>query len=195
MVTVLPRLGAFVPVALVAGLALAGCGGGDDVPASTAAAVPTTAAPRAMPPGHGPRGPLPGLDRVPQAAQGLANPGSRRVAEAWFDRVRRGDDDGAAELMADGARFVNGAIVLLRSRGARVEAAASLPCGAIPVDAGGADGGYVVLRLRLTSKAGAPPCDGAGAPVAVAIHVTGGRIDDWVRLDGASAAPPAGTPV
>jgi hypothetical protein len=179
---------------LLAGALLAGCGG-DDAPVGTAAAVPTTTTPRALPPGHGRLGALPSLDRVPQAAQGLAAPAARRLAQAWFDRVRRGDDEGAAALMADGTRFVNGAIVLLGSRAARVEAAASLPCGATPIDAGGADGGYVVLRLRLTSKAGAPPCDGAGAPVAVAVHVSGGRIDDWVRLDGAAAAPPAGTPV
>lgn len=195
---------------LVAGVLLAGCGSDASPensasatttpPGTTAPSAPGRAAPGpgAIPPGHGPRGGLPALERVPRQAEGAADPAARRVAEEWFARVRRGDDARAAALMADGARYVNGDIVVLRNRAARIAAAASLPCGALPIEIGGAAGGYVVLSMRLTAKAGAGPCDGEGSAVSVAIHVTTGdgpaRIDDWVRVD-ARSAPDPGTPV
>lgn len=204
-----PRAGGLA-LFLVAGVLLAGCGSNapSDEPTAARAEPPSTTAPSspgttvpgagAMPPGHGPRGGLPGLEQVPRQATGAADPAARRVAEDWFARVRRGDDDGAAGLMADGARYVNGGILVLRNRAARVAAAAGLPCGALPIEVGGAAGGYVVLSMRLTSKAGAAPCDGEGSAVSVAVHVKQGdgpaRIDDWVRVDPGSA-PDAGTPV
>jgi hypothetical protein len=204
-----PRAGRLALV-LAAGALLAGCGSDasrDDSasattvpPATTAPSAPgtVTPGPGAVPPGHGPRGGLPGLEQVPRRAEGAADPAARRVAEEWFTRVRRGDDAGAASLMADGARYVNGAILVLRDRAARVAAAAGLPCGALPIEIGGAAGGYVVLSLRLTAKAGAGPCDGEGSAVSVAIHVRTddgpARIDDWVRVDPGSAPDP-GTPV
>lgn len=200
------RVGALVPL-LVAGAVLAGCGSdasprGAAAPGTTAppsaTTAPRAATPGAVPPGHGARGSLPALADVPRQADGVADPTARRVAEEWFARVRRGDEAGAAALMVDGARYVNGDIAVLRDREARIAAATSLPCGAQPIETGGATGGYVVLSMRLTAKAGAGPCDGDGAPVTVAVHVrtTGGtpRIDDWVRVDTGSTAP-AGTPV
>ncbi|WP_022930409.1 hypothetical protein [Patulibacter americanus] len=204
-----PRAVGLAPF-LVAGALLAGCGSdapsGESAsvtaapPATTAPTAPETAppGPGAMPPGHGPRGGLPALEQVPRRAEGAADPAARRVAEEWFARVRRGDDVGAAALMADGTRYVNGAILVLRNRTARVAAAAGLPCGALPIEIGGAAGGYVVLSMRLTAKAGAGSCDGEGSAVSVAIHVKTGdgpaRIDDWVRVDPGSAPDP-GTPV
>jgi hypothetical protein len=204
-----PRAGGLA-LFLAAGALLAGCGSDAPAdesasattapPATTAPSGPGTTAPGAgaVPPGHGPRGGLPGLEQVPRQATGTADPTARRVAEGWFARVRRGDDDGAAALMADGARYVNGDILVLRDRAARVAAAASLPCGALPIEVGGAAGGYVVLSMRLTSKAGAAPCDGEGSAVSVAVHVKRGdgsaRIDDWVRVDPGSAPDP-GTPI
>jgi hypothetical protein len=181
-----PRAGGLA-LFLVAGVLLAGCGSDaspDDSASATTAPPATTApsAPGATPPGHGRRGGLPGLERVPRQAEGAADPEARRVAEEWFARVRRGDDAGAASLMADGTRYVNGEILVLRDRAARVAAAASLPCGALPIEIGGAPGGYVVLSMRLTAKAGAGPCAGEGSAVSVAIHVKTGdgpaRIDD-----------------
>jgi hypothetical protein len=202
-----PRVGGLAPF-LVAGVLLAGCGSDPSSENAASATTTTTTAPTApgtnapgpgaMPPGHGPRGGLPGLERVPRQAEGAADPAARWVAEEWFARVRRGDDAGAASLMADGARYVNGDILVLRNRAARVAAAASLPCGALPIEIGGAAGGYVVLSMRLTAKAGAGPCAGEGSAVSVAIHVKTGdgpaRIDDWVRVDPGSA-PAQGTPV
>jgi hypothetical protein len=206
-----PGTGALA-AAFVVGALLAGCGGGDEPSASapstgpgaatTGAAPPTTtdAAPStttdAAPPSTTPdlraeRRAFPGLlplRQVPQAVSQEADPRAERVAEAWFDLVRRGEDERAAELMSDGARFANVVVLELPSRAARVEAAQSLPCGATPTSVGGGADGYVVLSLRLTDKAGSPPCDGTGSPVAVAVHVTDGRIDDWVRI-GADGAP------
>jgi hypothetical protein len=211
---------AALAAALVVGALLAGCGGGDEPSASapstgpeaattTRVAPPTTtdAAPstttEAAPPSTTPdlraeRRAFPGLlplRQVPQAVSQEADPRAERVAEAWFDLVRRGEDERAAELMSDGARFANVVVLKLPSRAARVEAAGSLPCGATPTSVGGGANGYVVLSLRLTDKAGSPPCDGAGSPVAVAVHVTGGRIDDWVRIGADDAPVNRGAPV
>lgn len=199
--------------ALAASAVLAGCGGGDDP--GSAAATPATTGPsgttRTAPPASTDSAPpaitpderaerrafpdlLP-LPRVPQTVSGTASAEDRRVAEAWFDLVRRGEDERAADLMADGTRFANVAVLELPSRAARVEAAGSLPCGAVPTTVGGGRDGYVVLTLRLVDKAGAPPCDGAGAAVAVAVHVTDGRIDDWVRIQADDAPVNRGAPV
>ncbi|CAB4915143.1 unannotated protein [freshwater metagenome] len=200
-------------VALLGATALlAGCGGDDasdsaagtTTAATTTRAAPTTTAPsttvpspsaddlraerRAFPD-------LPPLREVPQTATDPADAADRRVAEQWFSLVRRGQDERAAALMADGARFSNFDVLLVKNRAARVAVAQSLPCGASPVSVGGAEGGYVVLTLKLTDKAGEPPCDGAGAPVAVALHVEDGRIDDWVRVQADDAPINRGAPV
>lgn len=187
------RRAAGLSVLLVATTLLVGCGGGSPLGARSERTTGTTAPTvPALPPSHGGRGTLPSLDQVPQEPTGPADAAARRVAEAWFDRVRRGDDEAAAALMVDGTRFVNGSIVILHDRGARVAAARRLPCGARPVAAGEGKGGYVVLELRLTPKAGAGRCDGEGAPVTVAVHVRDGRIDDWVRVNGTGATPDLG---
>lgn len=206
----------------VAAFSVTGCGGDEDPVASgttatTRTAPPSTngtppARPEAAPPtteGAPPSGPsaearrlerrlfpdVPPLSRIPQEATGPADAADRRVAERWFALVRAGKDAQAARLMRDGTRFANVDVLLLRDGAARRAAAASLPCGARPVGVGGAAGGYVVLTLELTDKAGLPPCDGAGAPVAVALHVSDGRIDDWVRVQAADAPINRGAPV
>lgn len=205
------RSGSLVAV-LGVGAVLAGCGGNDasDSAAATTTGTtttqeaPSTTAPsttvplpsaeelraerRAFPD-------LPPLREVPQTATDEADAGDREVAEKWFSLVRRGEDERAAALMADGARFSNFDVLLVKNRAARVAVAGSLPCGAEPVSVGGAKGGYVVLTLKLTDKAGEAPCDGAGAPVAVALHVTDGRIDDWVRVQADDAPINRGAPV
>lgn len=173
---------------------LSGCGGSSPFgnERSTEAAPTTTLA---LPPSHGGRGALPSLDQVPQARQGQADAEAQRVAERWFELVRRGDDEAAAALMVDGTRYVNGSIVILHDRAERIAVARGLPCGARPVAVGGGEAGYVVLDLRLTPKAGAGRCDGEGAPVTVAVHVRDGKIDDWVRVAGEQAAPDLGPEV
>ncbi|MDO9408100.1 hypothetical protein [Patulibacter sp.] len=205
------RTGTLVAL-LGAGAVLAGCGGDDPSPSASATTTtptttqqaPSTTAPsttipapsadelraerRAFPD-------LPPLREVPQTATDPADAGDRKVAEQWFDLVRRGQDEKAAGLMADGARFSNFDVLLVKNRAARVAVAGSLPCGATPVSVGGAEGGYVVLTLKLTDKAGEAPCDGAGAPVAVALHVEDGKIDDWVRVQADDAPINRGAPV
>ncbi|MEV4419580.1 hypothetical protein AB0L40_06315 [Patulibacter sp. NPDC049589] len=135
------------------------------------------------------------LKRVPQTADRDADATTRRIAERWFSLVRQGKDAQAGALMANGSRFANVAVALLPDRAARTEAAESLPCGAVPTAVGGARGGYVVLTLKLVNKAGQPPCDGAGNPVAVSLHVKDGKIDDWVRVGADDAPINQGTPV
>lgn len=217
------RPGALAAVLVCAAL-LAGCGGDDDPvaagPTSTreapgGATTPTTPTTPAEPGGPGttttPTGPelpprarraerrlfpdLPSLTAIPQESTGPADAADRRVAERWFALVRAGEDERAGALMLDGTRFANIDVLKLGNRAARVAAAESLPCGAEPVDVGGAKGGYVVLTLKLVDKEGLPPCDGAGSPVAVALHVTDGRIDDWVRVQAPDAPINRGTPV
>lgn len=217
------RPGALAAV-LAAGALLAGCGGDDDPVASgptTTREAPGTATsptgpgastpadpggPRATPtaPRLSPQArraerrlfpDVPSLTAIPQEPTGPADAASRRVAERWFALVRGGEDAKAGALMVDGTRFANIDVLKLDTRAARVAAARSLPCGAEPVDVGGAKGGYVVLTLELVDKEGEPPCQGAGSPVAVALHVTDGRIDDWVRVQAPDAPINRGTPV
>lgn len=138
---------------------------------------------------------VPSLTAIPQEPTGPADAADRRVAERWFALVRAGEDAKAGDLMTDGTRFANIDVLKLENRSARVAAARSLPCGAEPVDVGGAKGGYVVLTLKLVDKEGLPPCAGAGSPVAVSLHVTDGRIDDWVRVQAPDAPINRGTPV
>jgi hypothetical protein len=219
MVARLPVRPSALAAALLLAVGAAGCGSGDASPfasgtgTTTASGTPTTtgAAPTttgttprttpSSPPGaaeEAERRAFPDLRRlqsVPQEGDGTADPTTRRIAERWFDLVRRGENRQAGDLMADGTRFANIVILKLQNRAARTAAAEGLPCGAVPTDVGGAAGGYVVLTLRLTNKAGEPPCEGAGAPVAVAVHVTDGRIDDWVRVGAADAPVNQGTPV
>lgn len=171
----------------------------DAAPSTTGATPPTTTG--AAPPSsaeEAERRAFPDLRRlqtVPQESDRTADATTRRVAEQWFDLVRRGKDEDAGALMADGTRFANFVILKLDNRAARNAAADSLPCGAVPTDVGGAEGGYVVLTLKLVDKVGEPKCTGAGEPVAVALHVTDGKIDDWVRVGAADAPINRGTPV
>lgn len=218
------RRGPLAAALAVVALAAAGCGGDDDpvasgttattgsTPTTTDAAPPRTTTDGAPPtttdatPPSGPSAEarrlerrlfpdVPPLTEIPQEATGPADAGTRRVAERWFALVRAGRDAEAARLMKDGTRFANVDVLRLENGAARRAAAASLPCGAKPVSVGGAADGYVVLTLELTDKAGLPPCDGAGSPVAVALHVTDGRIDDWVRVQADDAPINRGTPV
>ena len=218
-IPVVLRRGALV-AALAAALAVSGCGGDDDPVASGTTATTRTAPPATTPPSTEPAPPtstgatppsgpsararrlerelfpdVPPLAEIPQEATGSADAEDREVAERWFALVRAGEDAEAAKLMKDGTRFANIDVLLLDDGAARRAAAASLPCGAKPVEVGGAKGGYVVLKLELTDKEGLPPCDGAGAPVAVALHVSDGRIDDWVRVQAADAPINRGSPV
>lgn len=210
--SVRPRAAA-VAVLLTVGTLLTGCGGDDDsgssasattTAATTTQEAPTTTAPPATVPGPSAEElraerrafpDLPPLREVPQTATDEADAADREVAEQWFSLVRRGEDAKAAALMADGARFSNFDVLLVKNAAARVAVAGSLPCGASPVSVGGAKGGYVVLTLKLTDKAGSPPCDGAGAPVAVSLHVKDGKIDDWVRVQADDAPINRGAPV
>jgi len=207
---VLSRTG--VLAVLSAGALLVGCGD-DEAPSASAGtttggtttqAAPTTTAPTTTAPAPSAEAQraerrafpdLPPLREVPQTGTGEPDAADRDVALEWFSLVRRGKDAQAARLMADGARFSNFDVLLVQNRAARVAVAESLPCGAEPVRVSGAKGGYVVLTLKLTDKAGSPPCDGAGAPVAVSLHVTDGRIDDWVRVGAEDAPINRGTPV
>jgi hypothetical protein len=134
--------------------------------------------------------------KVPQESDRDVDEASAKVAEQWFAHVRKDETDAAADLMADGARYSNVVgVVLLKDRAARLGILDDLTCGAVPTEVGGARGGYVVLTLRLVDRKGFPPCDGKGAAVAVSLHVTDGKIDDWVRVLAPDAPINQGTPI
>ncbi|WP_026911404.1 hypothetical protein [Patulibacter minatonensis] len=134
------------------------------------------------------------LRKVPQAGDRSPDARTVAIAERWFAAIRRGRAGEAADLMADGTRYSNVYTAQLSDRAARLAVSDDLPCGAVPTEVAGARGGYVVLTLKLVDKAGEPPCDGAGAPVAVSLHVTDGKIDDWVRVVAADAPINKGAP-
>jgi hypothetical protein len=216
------RPAAVLAVLLVAGALVTGCGGDDDAdrtasattgPATTRTSPGTTESTPATP---GTTESTPALPRtseeaeraerrafpdlaplreVPQTATGPADADDRKIAERWFALVRDGKDAEAGALLADGVRFANIDVLKLQNRAAREAIGESLPCGAEPVQVGGAKDGYVVLILKLVDKEGEPPCQGAGSPVAVSLHVTDGRIDDWVRVQADDAPINRGAPV
>jgi hypothetical protein len=145
-------------LALLALLALGGCGGGD-----AAAGTPRT---------------------TPSASS--AAPGARRVIRRWADTLRHGNVPGAARLFALPAVISNGTPpVEAKTRAQVVRFNRALPCGAV-LRSTVARGPFVFGVFELTDRTGAGaqrPCQGKGNRAAVAFRIAGGLIREWRRVD------------
>jgi hypothetical protein len=200
-----------LPLAALAALLVAGCGGGHPTTgasATTASTATTPTSPATTPatvPGKASdatvRKALHLPARVPLRATGPAPAAQVRVVTAWFDRLRGGDSKGAAALFAVPSVFQNiDAIAKLRSHAEAEIVMATLPCGAKVLTTHGANG-YVVYGAILTNRKGGDCGTGAGGHVRGAIRVVDGHITEWYRLpdkDGGGASPQpsvAGGPV
>ena len=161
-------------VGLAAAAVLAGCGGGGDDKARTAAA------------DMGPRQPR--TDATPRIAP---NPAAVRVIRGWTDALRRGDVRGASRYFSIPTIVSNsGEPIQLQSRPEVEFFNRTLPCGSVLVRTE-AMGVYTIAVFRLTERPGEGVCgSGAGREVAVAIIVAHRRITQWRRLP---AVPPKGT--
>ena len=148
---------------LLACLALAGCGGGQDGHPATTAAAPATPA--------------------PVVAPGVRHADANLVRR-WADTLRRGDITGAAGFFAVPALVANGGPPAeLRTQGAIRAFNRSLPCGARLARADRAHHGFVIATFVLTERPGPGTCgSGTGATARTAFRVRHGKIIDWLRV-------------
>ena len=150
-------------VAIVASVALAGCGGGPDkTPAGTAAA---------------PAVPAPVV--APGVSRNAAN-----IVRRWADTLRRGDVRAAATFFAVPSFDANGGPPEhLTTHAAILDFNSGLPCGARLVRADRAHHGFVIATFVLTERPGPGTCgSGTGATARTAFRVKNGRITDWLRV-------------
>jgi hypothetical protein len=174
--------------ALLAAVAIAGCGGDD----KTAQQLPVIPAP---PVGATPAPPIdPSVlppKRIPTHATKAADPAAERVIEGWLDQLRHGHLKRAATYFAIPSVFQNGTPVLHLDDATEVDAVVgSFPCGAVATRYGAA-GRYTLVRFRLTERTGGHCAGAAGSTTGGAIRVSGGRIREWYRLyDPEEVSPP-----
>lgn len=165
-------------VALLACLALAGCGGEDAAPVARDAP-PRASSPPAPAPGQPPR-------TVPRAGTGPAGAEARRVVRRWLAALTRGDVVAAAEVWALPARFQNTTDVLtIDTEIERLAINASLPCGGRATKVEGTrTASFVLVTIRLRTRPGGGPAEFCDGEVVSAIQVRDGRITALFRLPG-----------
>jgi hypothetical protein len=149
-------------VAVAAGCALAGCGGGGDHHAKPG-------------PSHAV---APAQDR---ADTRHADPRAVRVIRGWVSAERLDEPEQAASYFAIPAVVYNGgAPLLLRDLTAVREFNHLLPCGAVMLRVSDVRG-WSVVRFRLIDRPGAS-CDGVGHTASTAFGILDGRIVAWIRI-------------
>jgi hypothetical protein len=153
-------------VGLAAAAVLAGCGGGDDRQARSAAA-DTRPGPAAT-------------DATPRIAP---NPATVKVLRGWTDELRHGHVKAASRYFSVPTIVQNNTPPLqLRSRAAVEYFNRTLPCGAYFVRAE-VMGIYTIGVFRLTERPGEGECgSGSGHEAAVAFIVEHDHITQWRRL-------------
>ena len=116
------------------------------------------------------------------------------VVRAWSSALNAGDNEGAAELFAPGARIVQGgAEERLGSHAEAVAWNAGLPCSGRIVrvqSRGDTVTATFVLGDRETSR-----CDGPGAKARAVFRVRAGKIVLWHQVPVPEAPPLRTTPV
>jgi hypothetical protein len=155
-------------LALIALLALHGCGGGDS---STSSGSSTTA--------------------------GDANPADVKVIDGWVTSLRHGDVDAAADYFAIPSVAENGPILVrIRSVDDARRFNESLPCGARLIRAESA-GRFTTATFRLTERPGPGSCGpGTGSLAKTSFVIRDGKIAQWRRVGaggGGESAPSSTT--
>jgi limonene-1,2-epoxide hydrolase len=113
-----------------------------------------------------------------------------QIVRAWSAALNRGDDRGAAELFADGARITQGDVqYTLPDRGGRLEFNSGLPCSGEIVDLH-ASGGEVTATFELGERTD-HRCDAPGARTTAVFTIRGGRIVAFRQLLAPEQGPTA----
>jgi hypothetical protein len=159
--------------ALIAVIALAGCGGNDGPPKFSGTTTTFSPAP------------------APQIQAGV-DKAAVRVVRNWADTLRRGKVEAAARFFAVPSLIANGGPpAKVTTRAGIVDFNRGLPCGARLVRADRAPHGFVIATFVLTERPGPGTCgSGGGGTARTAFRVRDGHITDWLRVQD---LPPAAT--
>jgi hypothetical protein len=188
-------------LALVAVLALAGCGSSGDrldlkTPGAQTGTLPT--ATLAPPPTATP---TPKAKPKPKPQRARISPDERRVIQAWSEALRHGHVLAAARYFSIPSVVQNGFPAFLTSRAEVRQFNRGLACGAklLGVRRGAAHA--VLATFRLTTRPGAECGTGKGALAAAKIIIRRHLIIEWLRADdqvdpaiAAKTGTPAPTP-
>lgn len=110
------------------------------------------------------------------------------IVRAWSRALNAGDNEGAADLFADGARVVQaGQVLVLRTHAQAVQFNALLPCSGKIVSV--STKGDTATATFLLGDRPASRCDAPGAEAVAAFEVDHGKIVLWHQLP--SPQPPA----
>jgi hypothetical protein len=112
-----------------------------------------------------------------------ARPPEVALIRRWSDTLRAGHVAAASRLFHLPALAQNdGPELALQSRSDVRAFNASLPCGAVLLDARRVAGGYTLAVFRLTDRPGAACGTGTGQRAAAAFRFKGALISDWRRV-------------
>lgn len=117
------------------------------------------------------------------AGCGGSDPSPESVVRAWNERVNSGDDEGAADLFAEGAKVIQyGRVRELATRDDAVAWNAGLPCSARIVSL--TERGQTVTVTFVLGERERHTCDGPGARARTVFRVQEGKIVLWHQLNG-----------
>jgi hypothetical protein len=120
---------------------------------------------------------------APKVRAAPAHPADVAVIRGWADTLRAGRVTAASRFFRPPAVVENGTgeIPLGSFKDARAFNA-SLPCGAVLLDARRVVGGYTIAVFRLTDRPGGDCGPGTGQRAATAFRFSGRRITEWRRV-------------
>lgn len=121
---------------------------------------------------------------APKVRAAPANPREVAVIRAWADTLSAGHIKAAARYFTEPALAENGSGELLLQSQRDVRAFnASLPCGAVLLQARRVAGGYTLAIFRLTDRRNGGGCGpGTGQRAATAFRFSNNRIKEWRRV-------------
>lgn len=123
-----------------------------------------------------------GDDESTAAVPGGADPAAVEVIDNWAHTLSKGDVDGAADYFAIPSVAQNGPTVKIDNLADAKLFNASLPCGALLVEAT-SDGEFTIATFRLTERPGAGVCNAAAeAEAQTAFKIADGEIVEWRRV-------------
>ena len=134
-------------------------------------------------------------ERTTSSVPGGADLDDVVVIDEWSRTLRNGDIEGAAALFAIPSVAQNGPTVRIDDLTDAVTFNASLPCGAVLIEAV-PDGELTVATFELTERPGPGACGfGTGATARTAFLIEGGKIVEWRRVAGDAVEPEPEGPI
>lgn len=113
------------------------------------------------------------------------------VVRAWSAALDRNDNEGAANLFADGAKIIQNGEVILADHSDAVRWNAALPCGGRITRLEVRGQNEVLAVFELDERPG-HTCDGPGAQAATIFQVEHGRIVLWHQTAVPEQSAPGG---